>query len=218
MATKPLTFEDQSNKALAGPGTAAPLPALVDAAGNIINASGFVGSSTIGGPVLETAAVLSPPYGGCWLSPDQIVGTEMHTAWISQEYGPQSMRMPFAKDIIQYITTEKLKSTWRGTRDTIVNPASLNAQVLVAVPEPMVLIPAFKTHIFVAPDTTQRVVLRDGCFFRDQDLSTTVTSQIKDLPGQAGITTRYTLHWYVFNIGGDAFPNNQPLLAVILTR
>jgi hypothetical protein len=83
---------------------------------------------------------------------------------------------------------------------------------------PSVNIATFQTKVFVGAGRGPTVTLGAGCFFKDTDLSSINDAPTANL-NNAGVTTKFfTLHWYILNVGGKAYPDNVPVIAVVIAQ
>lgn len=212
MASKPLVVGQQRNGKLAGPASAAGLPAIVNSDGRIVNASGFSGYVVNGGPEVSNVPVLSSPSTPTiTLSADQCVGGEIHMS----AGGNTTLNLPSAAQLLQYLTTANCRSDVRSLTASSINLATLPLGPSNTILQPSVMVPVFKTKCFLGGGASLNVNAGAGCGFKTYDLSVNASIGNFVLANETLYAQRYTLYFYVVNIGGQAAPNDQPQIAII---
>lgn len=207
MATKPAVLEEQRNRSLRGVPTSAPLPAMVDSDGRIVNASGFSGFSVHGGPLVRNSPVLSLPDANVTLTADQLVDAHLFTGRWSAD---RTITLPSAAAILKYLTSANARSAVHFDTDEVVNSGTV---VAGAVPESATPIPFFETRInCIGPRIVQLVaVVGSGVAFKS-DLSLAADSTNEQLEPPAATPTWYNLTWYILNAGA------APQIAIVIAK
>lgn len=165
--SKPVNIQQQRNPAAVGGGESAPsLHSVQDSQGRLLRTAGSLGSFSLGGPLLQTKSIVSPDVGGedLLLTPDQLVGTEIHIA--SGSTG--NLQVPTAASIVNYLTRKSATPSAITAAASVVN-VGLNDTVSITTPS--IYIPTFDFSIFVPQSATAPQLQTNGaCEVRAQGL------------------------------------------------
>lgn len=207
--------------------TAAPLPALINGEGKLLNVTGSIRTQS-SNDIIKNAYVLSlPDFSNQFLlTPDQVVGTELHVGQFTQTW---QLVLPSAADIINYIGLDKLALDYRAQNLDIINVGALVVQVdpqQAVVSTPVVRIPYFTTKVVATWDQgnfNQGALIApgDGTVIRTNDLSSTESQpnlQLLNDDASAGRPTVWTLTWYILNTGGMDPPNTLPQIDIVVNK
>lgn len=196
--SKPVNVQQQRNPAAIGGGESAPsLHSLQDSQGRLLRTAGSLGSFSLGGPLIETKSVVSVDIGGetLLLSPDQVVGAEIHIA--SGSTG--DLRVPTAASIVNYLSRKLATPSAITAPSAIVN---LGAQDGVSITTPSIYVPTFDFSIFVPAAASLPDLLTNGnCQVRAQGLGVGAAgaSYTQLLKGAAGLGYENRFRGYVLD-------------------
>lgn len=165
--SKPVNIQQQRNPAAVGGGESAPsLHSLQDSQGRLLRTAGSLGSFSLGGPLLQTKSVVSHDIGGetLLLSPDQVVGAEIHIA--SGSTG--DLQVPSAASIVNYLSRKQATPSAITAVASIVNVGVNDGS---SITTPSIYVPTFDFSIFVPAAATAPALQTNGaCEVRAQGL------------------------------------------------